>query len=100
MLSEVQSDIATYVIADAVVEQANWDTSKVRDKLHRDIDAHIVSVRTAKLSELTALYEVIAHFIKCLLIPIFLGECLEIDDMQPRVALIVIGMIVEIIYPC
>ncbi|KAF3450609.1 hypothetical protein FNV43_RR06698 [Rhamnella rubrinervis] len=43
--------------ADAVIEQANWDTSKVRDKLRRDIDAHIASVRAAKLSELTSLYE-------------------------------------------
>ncbi|XP_048331744.2 protein ROOT HAIR DEFECTIVE 3 [Ziziphus jujuba] len=42
---------------DAVIQQANWDTSKVREKLRRDIDAHIASVRAAKLSELTALYE-------------------------------------------
>ncbi|XP_010537565.1 PREDICTED: protein ROOT HAIR DEFECTIVE 3 homolog 1 [Tarenaya hassleriana] len=43
--------------ADAVIQQANWDTSKVREKLVRDIEAHISSVRTAKLSELTGLYE-------------------------------------------
>ncbi|XP_010552218.1 PREDICTED: protein ROOT HAIR DEFECTIVE 3-like [Tarenaya hassleriana] len=43
--------------ADAVIEQANWDTSKAREKLQRDIDAHIASVRAAKLSELTTLYE-------------------------------------------
>ncbi|XP_022724893.1 protein ROOT HAIR DEFECTIVE 3-like isoform X3 [Durio zibethinus] len=43
--------------ADAVVELANWDSSKVRDKLHRDIDAHVASVRAAKLSELTSSYE-------------------------------------------
>ncbi|KAL8139292.1 hypothetical protein V2J09_005313 [Rumex salicifolius] len=43
--------------ADAVIEQANWDTSKVRDKLLRDIDAHIASIRSAKLAELTAVYE-------------------------------------------
>ncbi|KAJ6394711.1 hypothetical protein OIU77_023837, partial [Salix suchowensis] len=43
--------------ADAVIEQANWDTSKVRDKLRRDIDAHITSVREAKLSELTSSFE-------------------------------------------
>ncbi|KAG9143297.1 hypothetical protein Leryth_010214 [Lithospermum erythrorhizon] len=42
---------------DASIAQANWDTSKMRDKLHRDIDAHIVAVRTAKLSELIGLYE-------------------------------------------
>ncbi|KAB1218429.1 hypothetical protein CJ030_MR3G026309 [Morella rubra] len=43
--------------AEAVIKQANWDTSKVRDKLRRDIDAHITAVRTAKLSEITAHYE-------------------------------------------
>uniref|UniRef100_A0A6N2MPL1 GB1/RHD3-type G domain-containing protein n=1 Tax=Salix viminalis TaxID=40686 RepID=A0A6N2MPL1_SALVM len=44
-------------LADAVIEQAIWDTSKVRDKLRRDIDAHITSVREAKLSELTSSFE-------------------------------------------
>ncbi|XP_043721814.1 protein ROOT HAIR DEFECTIVE 3-like [Telopea speciosissima] len=43
--------------ADADVEQANWDPSKVRDKLRRDIDAHVASVRAAKLAEITTLYE-------------------------------------------
>lgn len=40
------------------IDQANWDSSKVREKLSRDIDAHIESVRSAKLSELTTTYEV------------------------------------------
>ncbi|KAA3479113.1 protein ROOT HAIR DEFECTIVE 3-like protein 2-like [Gossypium australe] len=43
--------------ADAAIKQANWDASKVREKLRRDIDAHILSVRDAKLSELVARYE-------------------------------------------
>ncbi|XP_039049489.1 protein ROOT HAIR DEFECTIVE 3-like isoform X3 [Hibiscus syriacus] len=43
--------------ADAVVELANWDCSKVRDKLRRDVDAHVASVRAAKLSVLTSSYE-------------------------------------------
>ncbi|KAF3785806.1 ROOT HAIR DEFECTIVE 3 protein [Nymphaea thermarum] len=43
--------------ADASVGLANWDPSKVREKLRRDIDGHISSVRTAKLAELTAQYE-------------------------------------------
>ncbi|KAK4269251.1 hypothetical protein QN277_022436 [Acacia crassicarpa] len=43
--------------ADIVVEKANWDTSKVREKLRRDIDAHVTSVRAAKLSELTTSYQ-------------------------------------------
>ncbi|KAF5727860.1 Root hair defective 3 GTP-binding protein (RHD3) isoform 2 [Tripterygium wilfordii] len=43
--------------ADAVIELANWDTSKVRDKLQRDINSHVEYVRAAKLSELNALYE-------------------------------------------
>ncbi|CAD5183253.1 unnamed protein product [Musa acuminata subsp. malaccensis] len=42
---------------DATIEQASWNPSKVRDKLRRDIDAHVASVRAAKLSELTTLYE-------------------------------------------
>lgn len=43
---------------DAVIEQAKWDSSKIRDKVHRDIDAHITAVQAAKLSDLNALYEV------------------------------------------
>ncbi|KAJ8643423.1 hypothetical protein MRB53_005171 [Persea americana] len=43
--------------ADAAIELANWDSSKVRDKLRRDIDAHIASVRATKLSDLIAHYE-------------------------------------------
>ncbi|CAN6465056.1 unnamed protein product [Victoria cruziana] len=42
---------------DASVEVADWDPSKVREKLRRDIDGHISSVRTAKLVEITAKYE-------------------------------------------
>ncbi|KAL7140299.1 hypothetical protein ABFS83_09G111900 [Erythranthe nasuta] len=41
----------------ADIDQANWDSSKVREKLRRDIDAHITAVRGANLSELTSLYE-------------------------------------------
>ncbi|OIW11845.1 hypothetical protein TanjilG_31595 [Lupinus angustifolius] len=43
--------------ADVVIEQANWDASKVREKLQRDIDAHVASVRAEKISELTSTYE-------------------------------------------
>ncbi|KAK8294127.1 hypothetical protein V6Z11_D06G234500 [Gossypium hirsutum] len=43
---------------DAFVELANWDSSKVREKLRRDIDAHVASVQAAKLAELTSSYEV------------------------------------------
>ncbi|KAI3849398.1 hypothetical protein MKW92_036994, partial [Papaver armeniacum] len=43
--------------ADVAIKQANWDATKVRDKLHRDIEAHVDSVRAAKLSEITATYE-------------------------------------------
>ncbi|XP_078167910.1 protein ROOT HAIR DEFECTIVE 3-like [Carex rostrata] len=42
---------------DANIKQANWDPSKVRDKLIRDIDAEILFVRSTKLSELTEKYE-------------------------------------------
>ncbi|XP_047310935.1 protein ROOT HAIR DEFECTIVE 3-like [Impatiens glandulifera] len=43
--------------ADATIKQADWDSSRMRDKLQRDIDSHIASVRASKLSELTNLYE-------------------------------------------
>ncbi|XP_057455236.1 protein ROOT HAIR DEFECTIVE 3-like [Lotus japonicus] len=43
--------------SDVVIEQANWDTFKVREKLKRDIDAHVESVRAARISELTSSYE-------------------------------------------
>ncbi|XP_050231892.1 protein ROOT HAIR DEFECTIVE 3 [Mercurialis annua] len=54
-----QSYMATFDegCTDAIIKQANWDTSKVRDKLRRDIDAHVASVRAAKLSELTSSFE-------------------------------------------
>ncbi|RDX65384.1 Protein ROOT HAIR DEFECTIVE 3-like 1, partial [Mucuna pruriens] len=43
--------------ADVVIEIANWDTSKVREKLRRDIDAHVAAVRASKISELVSSYE-------------------------------------------
>ncbi|KAM5587220.1 protein ROOT HAIR DEFECTIVE 3 [Rosa sericea] len=43
--------------ADAAVQQANWDTSRVREKLRRDLDAHASSIRSTKLSELNTSYE-------------------------------------------
>ncbi|XP_076946141.1 protein ROOT HAIR DEFECTIVE 3-like [Bidens hawaiensis] len=42
---------------DAIIKQANWDSTKVKDKFSRDLESHIAEVRTAKLSELTSLYE-------------------------------------------
>lgn len=48
-------------LADASIQQAKWDPSKVRDKLRRDIDAHVSSVRAEKLSELSAQYEVCSY---------------------------------------
>lgn len=43
--------------SDAAIRHANWDASKFRDKLIRDIEAHVSSVRNDKLSELKAIYE-------------------------------------------
>ncbi|PKU83801.1 Protein ROOT HAIR DEFECTIVE 3 like 2 [Dendrobium catenatum] len=42
---------------DVSIKQADWDSHKVREKLSRDIEAHISSVRDAKLSELVADFE-------------------------------------------
>lgn len=54
--------ISGYYLADATIQQVNWDPSKVKDKLKRDIEAHVVSVRATKLSELCATYEVACSF--------------------------------------
>ncbi|RWR88942.1 protein ROOT HAIR DEFECTIVE 3 2 isoform X4 [Cinnamomum micranthum f. kanehirae] len=43
--------------ADVAIKQADWDTSKVCEKLRRDIEAHATSVRNTKLSEMIADYE-------------------------------------------
>ncbi|CAL9122736.1 unnamed protein product [Musa textilis] len=43
--------------ADAAISQADWDASRVREKLSRDIDAHAHSVQNAKMSELIRRYE-------------------------------------------
>ena len=51
-------DILLSLCIDAVIEQANWDTSTTRSKLIRDLDEYIASVRDAKLAELTSSYEV------------------------------------------
>ncbi|KAI6671787.1 hypothetical protein NL676_006672 [Syzygium grande] len=42
---------------DAVIEHAKWDTFRVRGELRHDMDAHVASVRAAKLSELTEAYK-------------------------------------------
>ncbi|KAF3450156.1 hypothetical protein FNV43_RR06236 [Rhamnella rubrinervis] len=43
--------------ADAAIQQAGWDSSKAREKLRRDIDAHASTVCSAKLSEIVVKYE-------------------------------------------
>ena len=47
-----------YSLTDAAIQQVNWDASKVKDKLKRDIEGHVASVRATKLSEVCAKYEV------------------------------------------
>uniref|UniRef100_A0A0E0BUY6 GB1/RHD3-type G domain-containing protein n=1 Tax=Oryza glumipatula TaxID=40148 RepID=A0A0E0BUY6_9ORYZ len=39
--------------ADAVIEQADWDYSKILEKVRRDVEDHTLSIREGKLSELT-----------------------------------------------
>nr|XP_017246024.1 PREDICTED: protein ROOT HAIR DEFECTIVE 3 homolog 2 isoform X2 [Daucus carota subsp. sativus] len=43
--------------ADATIKQADWDVSKTREKLCRDIEAQAAFIRNEKLSELIARYE-------------------------------------------
>ncbi|CAI9297393.1 unnamed protein product [Lactuca saligna] len=45
------------VLREDIQKQADWDSSKARVKLSHDIDSHIADVKTAKISDLTALYE-------------------------------------------
>lgn len=40
------------------IKHANWDASKAREKLQREIEAHALSALGAKLSELRADYQV------------------------------------------
>ncbi|WOK91346.1 protein ROOT HAIR DEFECTIVE 3 [Canna indica] len=68
---------------DAAIKQANWDPSKVRDEVWRDIDAHIASVRTAKLSELTSQYE--GRLSKALAEPIEVLLDAASDDTWPAI---------------
>ncbi|KAF3796049.1 ROOT HAIR DEFECTIVE 3 protein [Nymphaea thermarum] len=42
---------------DAAIRQASWDPSKFRQKLQRDIDTYVASLRTAKVSEIIAHHE-------------------------------------------
>ncbi|TVU30023.1 hypothetical protein EJB05_21625 [Eragrostis curvula] len=53
---------------DATIQQVKWDSSKIKDKLKRDIEAHVASVRASKLSELCAKYE--AQLTKALAEPV------------------------------
>ncbi|KAI4324784.1 hypothetical protein MLD38_030240 [Melastoma candidum] len=39
------------------IERAKWDTSGVRENLHRDMDGQVVSLQSDKLSHLTKTYE-------------------------------------------
>lgn len=43
---------------DAIIKQADWDVSKLRDKLCRDIEEQAAFICNEKLSELIAKYEV------------------------------------------
>ncbi|MCO5592157.1 hypothetical protein L7F22_046153 [Adiantum nelumboides] len=43
--------------ADSFVEIADWDAIKVHDKLLRDIDVHVNTIQSEKLTELTTKYE-------------------------------------------
>ncbi|KAL9259637.1 ROOT HAIR DEFECTIVE 3-like protein [Drosera capensis] len=69
--------------ADAVIKQANWDTSKVKEKFLRDVEAYIDVVRGTKLSELTARYE--AKLNKALLGPVDVLLDNASDDTWPAI---------------
>lgn len=62
LIMRLMLSIISFFIVDVVIKQADWDTSKAREKLRRDIEGHAVSVRSAELSELSAYYEVLKMF--------------------------------------
>ncbi|KAK8931026.1 Protein ROOT HAIR DEFECTIVE 3 [Platanthera zijinensis] len=68
---------------DAAIKLANWDSSKVREKVQRDIEAYVTSVRTEKLSKLMSLHE--EKLNKALLEPV--GALLDsaTDDTWPAI---------------
>ncbi|GJN18581.1 hypothetical protein PR202_gb05753 [Eleusine coracana subsp. coracana] len=68
---------------DAAIQQVNWDPSKVKDKLKRDMEAHVVSVRATKLSELCAKYE--AQLTKALAEPVEALLDSASDDTWPAI---------------
>lgn len=76
-----------FVEIDVVIKQADWDTSKTREKLRRDIETHTLSVRSAKLSELSAYHEVRFTEIFCRIFqnfqldPFIIGNCVSSDFM-------------------
>ncbi|KAG0500779.1 hypothetical protein HPP92_000851 [Vanilla planifolia] len=43
--------------SDVAIKQADWDESRIREKLIRDIEAHATSIRSIKLSDLITYYE-------------------------------------------
>ncbi|BBM98569.1 protein SEY1 [Marchantia polymorpha subsp. ruderalis] len=43
--------------SDSYVSQAHWDNGKLREKLHRDIDAHAQTVRAEKIAAIVASVE-------------------------------------------
>lgn len=69
--------------ADAVIKQAKWDTSKVKEKFLRDVEAYIDVVRDTKLSELTARYE--AKLNEALLGPVDVLLDTASDDTWPAI---------------
>jgi hypothetical protein len=47
--------------ADAVVKHVDWDGTSIRNKLQQHVEVHTESVRSAKLDELKATYEVFSY---------------------------------------
>ena len=43
---------------DCSVKISSWDSSKAREKLRREIEAHTTTVRTEKIAEIITNYEV------------------------------------------
>lgn len=68
---------------DASIKQANWDSSKARERVQCDIEAYVTSVRTEKLSELMSLHE--EKLNKALLEPVEALLDSATDDTWPAI---------------
>ncbi|KAM7472585.1 hypothetical protein LguiA_010768 [Lonicera macranthoides] len=75
--------------ADVMVKQANWNSSKQRDKLQHDMDSHVAAICSSKVSEIRTLHEakleaVLTGHVEMLLVRAGDGTWQEIREYSER----------------